>query len=180
MNIFIIFVLFLLLLIAAYHDYKSYHIRNELVIAGALLGIILNSAIPGGVGFSESLIGWSIGLLLLLPLYSFRIMGAGDVKLMAMIGAFVGSNDIFDVFLNTVIAGGIFALIVSLHKGMFHKLIDNLFYILKRVVWINNDKFLQDAPQVSGTNTGSIGKLPYAVPIAIGTATFLVNNYITI
>ncbi|MDP1678897.1 MAG: prepilin peptidase [Candidatus Nitrotoga sp.] len=175
-----IFALSLLLLIAAYQDCKSYHIRNELVITGTLLGIILNSAIPGGLEFLELLIGWSIGLLLLLPLYSFRIMGAGDVKLMSMIGVFVGPEDIFGVFLSTLIAGGVLALIISLHKGMLRKLIDNLFCILKRIIWINNAKLPQSNLPPSEINIHSISKLPYAVAIATGTTIFLVINYINI
>ncbi len=175
-----VFVLLLLLIVIAYQDYKSYHIRNELVISGTLLGIILNSAIPGELEFLESLIGWSIGFLLLLPLYSFRIMGAGDVKLMAMVGAFVGPDDIFYVFLNSLISGGVLALIISLHKGMLCKVIENLFYILKRIIWINNAKLPQNKLPAFEINTDSISKLPYAVAISIGTTIFLVINYITI
>ncbi len=69
---------------------------------GAGLGLLLNSVLPEGYGFVSSLPGalglWKalaglgLGLLIMLPLYMLRALGAGDVKLMAMVGAFLGPN----------------------------------------------------------------------------------------
>ena len=81
-----------LLLIAAVSDYRTRRIPNELVLAGAaagLLGNTLFSTLPLD-GFVTALQGLATGLAAFLPLYLLRLMGAGDVKLMAMVGAFLG------------------------------------------------------------------------------------------
>ncbi len=177
MHLLTISVLVLLLLVASWQDYCGYSIRNALVSAGALLGVALNTFLPAGIGILDSLAGCGIGLLLLLPFYIWRMMGAGDVKLMAMVGAFVGSNDILGAFLSTLIAGGLLALIVALHKGMLHRLLNNLTRIFIRMLWINKSRFLQDSSSVFKATADSIGKLPYAIAIAIGTLTFLIINH---
>jgi prepilin signal peptidase PulO-like enzyme (type II secretory pathway) len=51
-------------------------------------GLSLNLLLPGAAGFWQALAGFGIGLAALLPMYLMRMLGAGDVKLMAMVGAF--------------------------------------------------------------------------------------------
>ena len=55
------------------------------------------------------LAGLALGLLLLLPLYLLGACGAGDVKLMAMTGAFLGPQDALGAILMTFLAGGLLA-----------------------------------------------------------------------
>src|SRR4051794_15864624 len=85
-----------LLLNAIWNDVKSHRIPNRLVFIGAGMGLLLNtvlpegygfiSALPGALGFWRALVGLGLGILILLPLYMMRGMGAGDVKLVAMVG----------------------------------------------------------------------------------------------
>lgn len=174
-------ILLTLLFIAAWQDFRSYRISNTLVFLGASLGILLNVflPLPAGIGILESLMGWSVGLLLLLPLYLLRLMGAGDVKLMAMVGAFVGTNDIFAVFLYTLIAGGVLALVVSLQRGVLRKLMDNLTLMFLPALSANKSKSLNDNFLVPEEETpDSVGKLPYGIAIAVGTVTFLAINHL--
>ena len=119
------------------------------------------------------LMGWGVGLLLLLPLYLLRMMGAGDVKLMAMIGAFVGPNDILGVFLSTLIVGGVLALVVSWRQGVLRKLIDNLTLMFLLALSTNKPKPLTGNLSVVEEAPDSIGKQPYAIAIAAGTMFFL-------
>lgn len=177
MHLLTISILLLLMLVASWQDYRDYSIRNTLVSAGALMGVSLNTFLSAGVGIVDSLAGCAIGLLLLLPFYMLRMMGAGDVKLMAAVGAFVGSSDILGVFLSTLIAGGVLALIVALHKGMLRRLLNNLTRIFMHILRIDKPRFLQDSSSVSEATAGSIGKLPYAIAIAMGTLTFLIINH---
>src|SRR5512146_2921662 len=88
-----------LLLAAVRKDVRHHRIPNSLVFSGAALGILLNVLMPEGAGFAAGYIpggggllyavgGFAIGMAALLPMYLLRAMGAGDVKLMAMVGAF--------------------------------------------------------------------------------------------
>lgn len=174
-SLLIVCVLLLLLYIAAWQDYQSYRISNMLVFIGALSGISLNILLTIGVGLVESIAGWGVGLLLLLPFYLLRMMAAGDVKLMAMVGAFIGPYVMVDVLLYVMIAGGLQAISVACSRRMLHKLLSDM--PMSSLSSIPNH-----LPQRSFLNKESreaVYKLPYGVAIAIGTTIFLVtNNYL--
>ena len=95
-------VLVLLLIVAAAIDVRTMRIPNWLTVTGAVMGLGLSAAIPWQElgprwaldGFLWALGGMAAGLVLLLPLYALHVMGAGDVKLMGMVGAFVGMQQI--------------------------------------------------------------------------------------
>ncbi len=105
-----------LLLAATWFDVRSHRIPNKLVFWGALAGVLLHvalpegrgfiSSLPGGLGFLDALAGLGIGLAVFLPVYLLRAMGAGDVKLMAMVGAFLGPEQIWGAMLGVALAGG--------------------------------------------------------------------------
>src|SRR4051794_29272710 len=105
-------VLLFLLVIASVSDCRTHKIPNWLTVIGAAFGLVYNTAVPSSpyAGFLWSLEGLALGLLIMLPFYVLRAMGAGDVKLMAMVGAFLGVPDTFYAVLFTFIAGGVTAL----------------------------------------------------------------------
>ena len=166
-------ILVVLLLIACWQDFHDYRINNRLILAGAILGIALNTYLSTEAGFLDSLIGFGFGLLLLLPFYLLRIMGAGDVKLLAMIGAFVGQNDILWVFLYTLVAGGLLALIFSLWHGALRRIIDNVFLICLLALSTSKSEWFKGDSSFSVEASQSAGKLPYAIAITTGTGFFL-------
>jgi prepilin peptidase CpaA len=168
----VITILLLLLFVAAWQDFNSYHISNLLVIPGAALGVLLNAIPPEGLGIFESLLGWIVGLLLLMPFYLLRVMAAGDVKLMAMVGAFLGSQAMIDVLLYVFLAGGVLALSVAWYRGALKRLFYNTLIMLSSVA----PRRFQLDPSL---NVGAIidtNKLPYGVAIAAGTAIFLATR----
>lgn len=115
-----------LLLAAAYNDHRHRRIPNALVFPGALLGLLLNfmlpegngfaSTLPGASGIGHALIGMAIGLAIFLPFHLVRAMGAGDVKLMAMVGAFLGPNGAIEGAVFVFIAGGVLSIAFLLHQ----------------------------------------------------------------
>ena len=147
-------------------------------MTGAILGIALNTFLPDGLGFYESILGWGVGLLLLLPCYFLRVMGAGDVKLVAMVGAFVGLANIMIVLLYIMVAGGVLALVVALLRGKLPKLIDNLAVIFLSALTFNRSGTMKEKISVLDVGSTSIEKLPYGVAIACGTMTFLILSYL--
>ena len=169
----------LLLLAASAQDARHQKIPNSIVFWGAGLGILLNtfmpegfgfaSQFPTGVGFLSAIAGWAIGLAVLLPMYLLRVMGAGDVKLMAMVGAFLGPVDVLGAILATLLAGGMLSLGYAWKIGVLRPALQNVRLILySGAVKIagGNVPTLVDAPQTAG-------KFPYAAAIAVGTLGYL-------
>lgn len=178
MHLSMFIILTILLIIACWQDYLEFRIKNKLVITGALLGIALNTFLTAETGFVSGLIGLGLGLLLLLPLYLLRIMGAGDVKLLAMVGAFVGQQAIFEVFLYTLIVGGFLALIFSLWQGTLRKIIDNAVLICLLVLSTQKSEIVKGNFSFAVDASQSAGKLPYALAITIGTGVALALQYL--
>ncbi|MDO9366483.1 MAG: A24 family peptidase [Methylotenera sp.] len=172
--------LVVLLLMAAREDVRSHRIPNKLVLIGVLTGVVLNgllpvgtgfnNAVPGGLGWLAALKGLGVGMAVLLPIYWLRAMGAGDVKLMAMVGAFLGSAGVLGAVLATFIAGGVMALAVVLWSRQLADLLQNVKLILLGgfvKMSAGQAPLMNDLPV-------SVGKLPYAVAITVGTLGYLV------
>ena len=104
------------LLTATVIDVRTRRIPNALTAAMAALGIALASGQLSGVSVGASLGGLVLGLLLMLPGYALGATGAGDVKLMAAVGAIVGPALVLSAFLCTSIAGGVLAVAVALKR----------------------------------------------------------------
>jgi prepilin peptidase CpaA len=168
----IIVTLVALLAIAAYSDVRTYRIPNVVTVPGMLLGIALNGTLVHGAGFTSSMYGCLFALAGLMPLYVLRVWGAGDVKLMAMVGAFVGSGSLFGALLGSLLAGGITAVVVAWHRKRGRLLIDNLRCMLLEAAF---------NAQVRGvtaidTPAESAGKVAYALPILLGTVGYLIYD----
>jgi prepilin peptidase CpaA len=169
-------VLLLLLFAAAWHDVRTYRIPNMLVFAGTIIALVFNTVAPremGGLGILDSLGGLAVGLIALLPLYLLRAMGAGDVKLMAMAGAFLGAGGAAAALMCVLLSGGVLALGVVLYQGNLLKLLQKLKMMLYFAFVYGSMPGSSINGSLSGHATESIGKLPYGVAIAVGTAIYV-------
>ncbi len=108
---FAVSVLIALLTISIITDLKTRRIPNALVCIGTLAGFFLSYFnLNGDITLYQSVFGTILGLLMLLPGYFVGKMGAGDVKLLAMCGSFLGVQATVMAGLCTLLLGGIFAL----------------------------------------------------------------------
>lgn len=97
-------------------DIRSRRIPNQLTAGMAAIGIALAVSGTSGVSTGESIAGIFIGLLLMMPGHALGATGAGDVKLMAAVGAIVGPAMVMSAFLFTAVAGGVLAVIVAVRR----------------------------------------------------------------
>jgi prepilin peptidase CpaA len=97
-------------------DLRTRRIPNELTAAMTGVGIAMAATGVGSVSVAGSFLGFAIGLLLMMPGYGLGATGAGDVKLMAAVGAIVGPGVVVTAFLCTAIAGGVLAVAVAMHR----------------------------------------------------------------
>jgi len=165
-----------LLVCAAFADVRSRRIPNKLVLIGIALAIAahaiamsIGAASPAGRAWWAPLTGLAAGFALLLPLHLMRAMGAGDVKLMAMVGAFVGSSTVLAVALYTLVAGGALALMFMLGRGVAAQTLANVRFMLTDLV--HRASTGQGARLAPLQTTAA--RLPYAVAIALGTGAAL-------
>lgn len=156
------------LLAAVFSDVMSRKIPNRIILFGIIAGLLVQAFVSDGVGVLSALKGLFFGFGLFFLAYLLRVMGAGDVKLMAMVGCFTGSPAIFGVVLCTLLAGGVLSVIFSLKMKNLHRMLSNVkFIILMRSIGGNGNLALKN------DEVDLVGNLPYAVAIAIGAATYL-------
>lgn len=161
-----------LLFAAALIDLARHRIPNLLVFPGAIVGIVYNALFSHGLGISSAMAGLGVGLAAMLPLYFLRAMGAGDVKLMAMVGAYLGPWDTLGAVLGTFLAGGVIALVVVIKTRAVGRLFRNLKFMVTGTYY---RLVLGEAPAVDAP-PATVGKVPYGVAIALGTAGFILGH----
>jgi prepilin peptidase CpaA len=102
--------------IATVVDIRSRRIPNALTASMAGAGIGFAATGLSGVSLTAAAVGFVLGLVLMLPGHALGATGAGDVKLMAAVGAIVGPALVVKAFLFTALAGGVLALIVAARR----------------------------------------------------------------
>ena len=163
------------LVLAGAIDLIHHRIPNSLVLAGLGYALVYNGFhsdyVHDGVGVLGAIEGVGVGFLLTLPIYLLRGMAAGDVKLMAMTGAYLGPWDGLHAVLWSFMAGGVLALAIVLVKGRLGRLWRNL----SQAALIGSLQLAAgSAPTTQLARSESAGMLPYAVAIAAGTTLFLI------
>lgn len=170
-------VLFALLIAGAWKDCLSMRIPNGLTYGGATFALIYSAIVPFSThaGFWWAFGGLCTGLLLLLPLYMLRVMGAGDVKLMAMAGAFLGLSETPTAVLWVFLAGGLFAI----GHVLMHRQLGRLAHSLRDMVGqLTLSMAAASRPASPAALKQSVGKLPYGMAIAAGTISYVVARQI--
>jgi len=164
---------FLALLAACvWHDLRARRIPNAVVFPGMLAALALHALVPsgaglfgtpmGGLGLASSLGGLALGLAFLMPLYALRLMGAGDVKLLAMAGAFFGAGQVLALTLATLLAGGVLALVVAARQRKLRQLVANAGQMVAHTGLSALAGMVAPVPPPAAAS----GRLPYAVAIA--------------
>lgn len=151
--------------IAVATDLRRRRIPNVLTFSAALAGVLYGLVTGGAAGAGHALAGLGVGFLIFLPVFLLGGMGAGDVKLMAALGAWTGATRILWVAAFGAIAGGVLALIVSFAAGYGRTLFANLWLLFAH--WRVTGVKRLDALTLEH---GKGPRLPYAVPIAVGLA----------
>jgi prepilin peptidase CpaA len=144
---------------AAWYDVTTHRIPNWLTVSGLVLALLLRFLGGSlGLGLQGSAVAFGISLVL----YLLRAVGAGDVKLLAAVGAFFGSSEVAGALAVIAIAGAGFALLNVIYRGVLPLLLLNTYELLKSWRTLGGERSRTlDSP---GALT-----IPYGVPIAAGT-----------
>jgi prepilin peptidase CpaA len=117
-------------------------------------------------GLGWSLFGTVVGLALLLPAYAIGGMGAGDVKLLAGVGAWMHGEHTFWAFCLSAIIGAVLAVLMVLVRRGWRKHTAQFWMIFGEIMTIRNPEQLSS---IAAERKSSMLLLPYGIPIAIGT-----------
>jgi prepilin peptidase CpaA len=165
----------IVLIVAAVIDGIQLKVPNWLTFPMIFSGWIF-SAITYGmagegwyIGLGWSLAGTAIGLALLLPAYAIGGMGAGDVKLMAGIGAWVHCWITFYAFCLSAIIGAIIAIAMVIIAGKTRKHKNQFVSIVNEIMTVRNPETLAT---IAAERKSTMMLLPYGIPICIGTIAY--------
>ncbi len=150
--------------VCAVIDWRTWRIPNWLTVPAFILGLAARTAHEGWAGLFDSLLGFGIGFGLLLVLWLLGGGGAGDVKMMGALGAWLGMDLILRVFLASALATIVLALGALAYR---------------RIASRASGKRQGGKDRGPGKAKGSgrlsneerrIGRLmPYSMPVAVGT-----------
>lgn len=156
-----------IVLSAAAIDLARRRIPNWLTFGAWIAALPVQALIHGpATGSLVWLYGWAAGLALFLPFYLLRGMAAGDVKLMAAVGAWLGVSMMPKVALATCVIGGVWALVLLLVTGQTRATFTRVGHMLLAAV-------LPGATPAQPEANASAGSIPYGVAIAAGTVAML-------
>jgi prepilin peptidase CpaA len=164
-------VLLTLLIAAAVFDVRYRRIPNWLTVSGVLAGVALNTAIGlPEAGTAFALEGLALGFGVYFLLYLLHAMGAGDVKLMAAVGALTGPANWLGIFIVSAIVGGVMGLLMVIVRGRLKSTFWNMGFIVGEMT--RGHRAYLDRPELDVKHPKSVG-LPHGAVIAIGTIFFL-------
>lgn len=163
-------VLLILLTVAAWCDVTSYRIPNLLIGIGLVVGLLIRLSFGGVTELLPGLQGLLVGIAVLLPLYLLRGMGAGDVKLMGLVGVFLGPLHVLGALFGTLLVGGVLSLLFAMHIKKLNILLANVKQMMVGAAF----KLLVRQMPTLEANAVSAGKLPYGLAIGLGTALYLI------
>lgn len=158
--------------VGAATDVATRRIPNWLTYSGMLVAIAGRSLLQGWHGLVSALAGGLIGGGVFLVFFLLHAMGAGDVKLITAIGCLAGPASAIQIVLATAIAGGIFAVVLSLWQGRLRAVLVNV----KDLVKFHAVAGAEMHPTLNLSNPQAV-RLPYGVAIATGVLYSVVAFY---
>jgi prepilin peptidase CpaA len=164
-----IWLLSAILIVAAIIDGWILKVPNWLTFPLVLAGWTVAAYCGGLSGLAWSMAGTLVGLGLLLPAYAIGGMGAGDVKLMAGVGAWIGATATLYAFCVSTVIGGLIAVAMVLYRGRWQHHFQQFFKIVDEIVVIRNADALS---ALAAQRKSSMMLLPYGIPIALGTIAY--------
>jgi prepilin peptidase CpaA len=167
-----VWVVTITLVVAAVIDGLQLKVPNwityPMIFSGWIYSTVL-SPYAGWEGLWLSLVGTAVGLALLLPPYAVGGMGAGDVKLLAGVGAWMWGTNTLYAFAVTALVGGVIAILMVLWTGSWQKHKNQFWSILNEIATVKDPEKLSE---IAAERKPRMFLLPYGIPIAIGSIAY--------
>ncbi len=161
------------MLFASWNDYRRHRVPNLLNALVLMSGLAVQSALFGWSGLANGLMGAGVGFAMLIVLWAMRAMGAGDVKFMAAVGAWLGPWLTFQSVLAGGLIGGVMAIGMIAYQRSWLQTYLNLGVVMRKV---GSAKTAFSEFGSSRDLSGGLGMMPYAIPLTLGTLFVLLSN----
>ncbi len=145
---------------AIWTDWRKQKIYNALLIPAFLLALGIQASQHGWLGLKEGLLGAGVGFFLLLIPYLLGGMGAGDVKFLAVIGAFGGPRFVLTAFLYGAVCGGVISAVLLARRKALGATVRRF---LLMAPFLTNPKDLAE-----DVRSARQEKFPYGIALGVG------------
>lgn len=106
---------------AVYTDLTRTKISNRLIVTGLSLGLILRIFGEGGIGILVYIVNISIPVILLYLLFQTHVLGAGDIKLFSVAGAFISTEQLIQLIWVSFCVGAVLGILKILYRRVTAK-----------------------------------------------------------
>ena len=145
---------------AAYTDFKTRKVRNNLIVITIAAGILISLFLKD-ISLVQILLGFAAPFVICLPFYLLKMLKAGDVKLFMMIGTVMGFDYIIRCMALSILSGGVISVLIIIKRRCFirrmkylFEYLKSLYYLHKSTVYMNDNK--------------SEGYFPFAIAVFFG------------
>jgi prepilin peptidase CpaA len=144
-------------------------VPNAVLLPALMTALFLNSVDGGLAGLADSVAGLAIGLVMLMPLHVLGRMGAGDIKLMGVVGSILGAWGAILAGVATMMAGGVLALLYLVWLFIKPGVVSRVSRIVLRVTG-------RAAAPGDGMSWQTVraAEIPYVLAVAAGTFATLI------
>lgn len=165
-------------LLAATLDVWTFKVHNAITLPLLLTGLAYHGLVGGLTGLGFSLAGAGLGFAILILFYAAGGIGAGDVKLMTGIGAWLGMATTAYVMLIAGLATGLYALVLLLCSGGAGSIVTNLSILVYRVramaIQFSGEERVETV--VKQVDNRRRRLVPFAAMVAVGIAGVIIRN----
>jgi prepilin peptidase CpaA len=159
------------LIFAAVIDGWKLKVPNWITFPLVFGGWIYSTVYFGWEGLAWSLLGTIVGLVLLLPAYAIGGMGAGDVKLLAGVGAWVWATTTLYAFCVSALVGGVIAIVMVLWRREWYRHVYQFWALVNEILEVRDPNVLAT---MAAQRKSAMLLLPYGIPIAIGSIAYFI------
>src|SRR5262245_13665109 len=154
------------LIVAAVIDGFELKVPNWITFPFILSGWGYSCYAYGLEGLLWSLAGTALGMGILLAFYMIGGMGAGDVKLMGGVGAWIYWTHSWYCIIGFAVTGAVLAIFMVVVRGKWKHHYEQFWLILTEIMVIRDPEKLSE---IAAKRKPSMMLLPYGIPIAMAT-----------
>lgn len=151
------------LILTVITDVQCYKVKNYMIITFLIIGVAFHVSSMGHSDLFMNILGLFVPLIVLLPLYILKMLGAGDIKLFCSIGFLLGIKDVLYSIMYSYLFGLVIAVIIMLARDNFAARFKKLFIYLKCSILTMSILPYDDF------SIQSDGRMHFTIPIAMGT-----------